>query len=1264
MAQVANCAEKHVDLSGVQSSEDVTIVDDDDSPSSSKKLKQARLPFKPIGPKSQICVNPAPHGVPKKRKLSDQESPSAKAPKIFSKHQADRLKHDIPEKTQSDIVDHDNEVSSSSEAENVPVTGPKRKACETNILERFIRKSSQEEISSTNEVVDLTEISEEIVDNSDNANASLEVTSSKGVKKARNKLTDTSNEQAQLVDEDGAGVQPENINNGVARKDENEAEKEISISESECKGEGNKAENTSVAEPGPIKCVDVDMVEEKDAPTSQDKEEVTEVDTAKLNDLDASVISGQSDENKSLELNASSSSKSDSDEESSTSSDESDDEVNDTSLNGTQNSCGDVSINDSLADNSGSSLDKSPTVNTSACKTPKTKTQKASVSKTPGGSTLQTSTPKNLRERPASIKMSEIKKLERKQEQEAKRQKIREQKEQERQQQKEKKEQEKLEAKKKRDGEKAEKERKKKEEKDKKERERQEKKDQLEREKQEKLQQKEEEKKKKQEIIDAKMEEKRKKDEEKQREEDEKNKKKQKEKQSFTSFFIKKAQSQAPSKVKEQSHFFMPFEVKKDMFLAPPTRRELEEGDKAALDQHLQTQNDQPLYIKEITNSSYQKKHSSRTLPRLAVSAPSDVDDEDSVKCLDTVEEDKNKNLVRHHCKLLQFHTNYRPPYYGTWRKMSQVLKPRNPFKQDTELFDYEVDSDDEWEEEEPGESVSSSEDEGDEKEDKDEDEEEEEDGWMVPHGYLSEDEGCEQDEEITPDVLKARQMAKQEAWEAEQKRQKQPVRAVVIGLAWEGEAIAANLAAKLAQFQAVCLSMVPIDTRSRPADSTGGGKDGDRTSFGKGNRKPVPEEAMPDLIRLLHGNLIGIKKLIKEFRLYWKKKTSGSLGEAGDDNMDVDESVTDKNASVLESSCTDEKNAQVSAVDVSSGGVEGDGSKDTPDGWGMSKRQLEMKIMSIAVRERRPNFKKVCWYVKEEVLKQYKMEELVLPNTWQYVSKGLIKVKNEEAAGRKTPNNLSESFTDSVSVIMKEEPAAEDAEAKPLPKDQPSIMQFAKKMQPSELPKPKIRRVQLKPASPVPMPSAERYPVTDLDLSAGEEVLGPYKTLPKDQRSIMDFAKKPQNGARTVPPNVVKNMLLSPKSSSADVNTSPKQILSKETTPKRKISKETRETTPKQKMSRETTPKQKISRETTPKQTVSRETTPKQTVSRETTPKQTVSRETTLKEDTETMSLKGIAPTPSVTAVPTMNNVVAKKNVISASKEEAMDVDDCIIID
>ena len=34
--------------------------------------------------------------------------------------------------------------------------------------------------------------------------------------------------------------------------------------------------------------------------------------------------------------------------------------------------------------------------------------------------------------------------------------------------------------------------------------------------------------------------------------------------------------------------------------------------------------------------------------------------------------------------KLLQFHTNHRPAYFGTWRKRSKIITPRNPFKKDT----------------------------------------------------------------------------------------------------------------------------------------------------------------------------------------------------------------------------------------------------------------------------------------------------------------------------------------------------------------------------------------------------------------------------------------------------------------------------------------------------------------------------------------------------------------------------------------------------
>ncbi|KAF8328816.1 chromatin assembly factor 1 subunit A-domain-containing protein [Cantharellus anzutake] len=51
--------------------------------------------------------------------------------------------------------------------------------------------------------------------------------------------------------------------------------------------------------------------------------------------------------------------------------------------------------------------------------------------------------------------------------------------------------------------------------------------------------------------------------------------------------------------------------------------------------------------------------------------------------------------------KLLQFHDNARPPYYGTWTKSSTHVGPRTPFAKDLVVFDYSYDSGDEWEEEE-----------------------------------------------------------------------------------------------------------------------------------------------------------------------------------------------------------------------------------------------------------------------------------------------------------------------------------------------------------------------------------------------------------------------------------------------------------------------------------------------------------------------------------------------------------------------------------
>uniref|UniRef100_A0A5B6YTU5 Putative chromatin assembly factor 1 subunit FAS1 n=1 Tax=Davidia involucrata TaxID=16924 RepID=A0A5B6YTU5_DAVIN len=100
--------------------------------------------------------------------------------------------------------------------------------------------------------------------------------------------------------------------------------------------------------------------------------------------------------------------------------------------------------------------------------------------------------------------------------------------------------------------------------------------------------------------------------------------------------------------------------------------------------------------------------------------------------------------------QLLQFDKSHRPAFYGIWPKTSQVVGPRHPSEKDPEL-DYDIDSDEEWEEEEPGESLSDC-DKDDEEESLEEgytkadDEDESEDGFFVPDGYLSENEGVQVD--------------------------------------------------------------------------------------------------------------------------------------------------------------------------------------------------------------------------------------------------------------------------------------------------------------------------------------------------------------------------------------------------------------------------------------------------------------------------------------------------------------------------------------
>lgn len=150
-----------------------------------------------------------------------------------------------------------------------------------------------------------------------------------------------------------------------------------------------------------------------------------------------------------------------------------------------------------------------------------------------------------------------------------------------------------------------------------------------------------------------------------------------------------------------------------------------------------------------------------------------------------------------------------------------------------------------------------------------------------------------------------------------------------------------------------------------------------------KGPKKTkFPNEALVDLIRLLHGNTHGRSFLLREFITFWNKKNSGKLSKI---------SVLKKISDIAK--------------------------------W-------------IACPEEGPMHLKFCWYVAEDIRKQYMSdnEELSLPNVrWTY---------------NLTPNRRSNQL-DSADKSEKEE-RDKDKERKHVP----LITQFAKKISQEEMKK------------------------------------------------------------------------------------------------------------------------------------------------------------------------------------------------------------------
>uniref|UniRef100_A0A2K5IKE9 Chromatin assembly factor 1 subunit p150 C-terminal domain-containing protein n=1 Tax=Colobus angolensis palliatus TaxID=336983 RepID=A0A2K5IKE9_COLAP len=428
----------------------------------------------------------------------------------------------------------------------------------------------------------------------------------------------------------------------------------------------------------------------------------------------------------------------------------------------------------------------------------------------------------------------------------------------------------------------------------------------------------------------AKLEEKRKKEEEKRLREEEKRIKA--EKAEITRFFQKPKTPQAPKTLAGSCGKFAPFEIKEHMVLAPRRRTAFHPDLCSQLDRLLQQQSSEFSFLKDLKG-----RRPLRSGPTQVSTRNADIFNSDVV----IVERGKGDGIPERRkfgrMKLLQFCENHRPAYWGTWNKKTVLIRARDPWAQDTKLLDYEVDSDEEWEEEEPGESLSHSE--GDDDDDMGEDEDED-DGFFVPHGYLSEDEGVTE-ECADPENHKVRQKLKAKEWDeflAKGKRFRvlQPVK---IGCVWAADRDCAGDDLKvLQQFAACFLETMPVQEEQTPKAS--------KTS----KRENRDQQILAQLLPLLHGNVNGSKVIIREFQEHCRR---GLLSKHTG-------SPPSPSATCLHTT-----------------------SEDTTI---PSKSRLKRLISENSVYEKRPDFR-MCWYVHPQVLQSFQQEHLPVPCQWSYVT-------------------------------------------------------------------------------------------------------------------------------------------------------------------------------------------------------------------------------------------------------------------------------------
>uniref|UniRef100_A0A452RYH8 Chromatin assembly factor 1 subunit A n=1 Tax=Ursus americanus TaxID=9643 RepID=A0A452RYH8_URSAM len=353
---------------------------------------------------------------------------------------------------------------------------------------------------------------------------------------------------------------------------------------------------------------------------------------------------------------------------------------------------------------------------------------------------------------------------------------------------------------------------------------------------------------------------------------------------------------------------FAPFEIKEHMVLAPRFRTAFDHDLCDQLDQLLQQQSGEFSFLKDLKGRQPLRSGPTMVSNRNTNIHNSDVVIVESGK-VDGVPERRKFGRM----KLLQFSENHRPAYWGTWNKKTTVIHPRDPWAQDRVSTRQKCCSAKHDDDDEVGED------------------EDEDDGFFVPHGYLSEDEGVTE-ECADPENHKVRQKLKAKEWDeflAKGKRFRvlQPVK---IGCVWAADRDSGADLKVLQQFTACLLDTVPPEEEQTPQAS---------------KREKRDQQILAQLLPLLHGNVNGSKVIIREFQ---ERCRRGLL--SGDSGSPDSSSASPEDAAIP------------------------------------SKARLKRIISENSVYEKRPDFR-MCWYVHPQVLKTFDQEHLPVPCQWSYVT-------------------------------------------------------------------------------------------------------------------------------------------------------------------------------------------------------------------------------------------------------------------------------------